>query len=351
MALFFTMFLSIFFSVKFFISKKEVIKSLPAIILGLGISAFFWIPALLEKQNILLSKIPIADRSLYFVRLEQLITPFWGGYGTPTDSNGFSYQLGLAHTIILIFSIIFIFWTIFRKDKKNKTSNYYFYILFLTSIFFIFLLLKWSEIFWKLPFLSEINYPWTLLGPIGFLLSLAAGFFATQNLTKQIIVVVLGISIITVFPYAKPQSTFDKGDDFYLTNQATTTSSNELMPLWVKTMPSNQYPQKVEIINGKGEVKNLTYNSKTIRFNTINDSNIDLRVNIIYYPGWILEVNKKQAEIKYNNDMGVMEINIPSGSSEVSFSFKETPIRLISDAISLASLLFVVIVFFKKRFL
>ena len=89
------------------INNRNLIgKYLVFILLGLGISSFFSLPALLEKKNILLSVIPIADRNIYFANLGQLILPKWG-YGVPTEANGFSYQLGISYILVFLLSVWF----------------------------------------------------------------------------------------------------------------------------------------------------------------------------------------------------------------------------------------------------
>jgi hypothetical protein len=89
--------LVLFIGIRIFIEKRfDVLQTfLLCLFFGAGLSFFFWFPALYEKSNILLSKIPIADRNLYFVPFDKLIIPSWD-YGTPTEKGAFTYQLGLG---------------------------------------------------------------------------------------------------------------------------------------------------------------------------------------------------------------------------------------------------------------
>ena len=207
----------------------------------------------------------------------------------------------------------------------------------MTAIF-TFLLFKPSNFLWEnLPLLSEINYPWIVLGILGFLVSLLAGFLCREKITKYIVVCLGIISVFLVLPYAKPQYYVDRGDDFYLTNDATTTSSNELMPLWVRKIPFQRPASKIEIVKGQGNIKNIFYNSKQIKFSINALSQSMARINTIYFPGWKAYVDKVNVPISYANELGVMDISIPSGDHAVHVSFGETPLRLISDTISLSS--------------
>ncbi len=346
MAVYFSLFLVLFFLGRFlFISKKNIFLALSSIALGLGISTFFWLPAFLEKKYILLSQIPIADRNLYYVSLEQLLfSPF--GYGTPTDSNSFTYQLGLPHLILLFVVILYLIISIMKNYKEKKVLNMNVPIIIMIIFLFIFLQFKESKILWTLPLLTEINYPWTLLGPLGFLISIIGGFLVTQKYIKLLALVLSFIAIILYLPYAKPINYIDRVDDFYLTNDATTTSSNELMPLWVKKIPSERLKEKVKIIKGVGRVENVVYNSRKIAFDVLAEEEAKIRVNTIYYPGWNAKVNAQNTEITYDNEKGVMDIKIPKGENKVELNFSETPLRLTADIISAFTFIIIILVIF-----
>jgi len=343
MAILFTLVIGLFLACFIVIErKKEMIPSLLILfVFGLALSAFFWLPAIFEKKNILLSVVPIADRSLYYVDVKKLILPSWG-FGSPTDKDGFSYQLGLPQLTVLVLSLslLILSWLKNKRNFLKETKVKCAVILVLILFILIFLLFPQSDFIWKLPFLSEINYPWTMLAPIGFLISLLSGFLASKaGFIRYLLLILSAISIFLFLPYARPQLYFDKGDNFYLTNDATTTSSREYTPLWVKNMPNKRPENKIEIIRGDGEVSNLIYNSKKLSFNIATRKDIVVRINTIYYPGWKLFIDEKQAKIDFKNDNGVMDVLLIKKNHYVNFVFSETPFRFFADAISVLSML------------
>lgn len=335
----------VFVMVQLILENKKVIKSFfLSIFLGLGVSAFFWIPALIEKSNILLSKIPIADRDLYFVTLNQFLMPKWG-YGVPIDPDGFSYQLGLAHWVVIAAVVLFLLFTLIKgKHLLGERSTKLAIVLMVLVLSFIFLLFKPSNFLWSsLPLLSEINYPWTVLSILGFLVSLLAGFLSKQIVGKYIVFIVSIIAVLTVLPYAKPEYYVDRSDSYYLTNDATTTSSNELMPLWVKEIPLQRPANKVEVISGQGKIENIFYNSKQVEFSINAVTQGWVRINTIYFPGWKVKVDNNDAVISYANDQGVIEIFVSKGSHFIRANFEETFLRLLSDIVSFASIIIILI--------
>ena len=332
----------VIFIALFALFKKEIsflIRLLLSLVFSLCFSAFFWIPAIFEKNLILLSKIPIADRSLYFVKPLQLIIPQWG-YGTPTDPNPFGYQIGIPQLIVLILVLVFAL-----KNIKNKDAKVALFLITVT-VLISFLLFSGSALIWKITrLLSEINYPWTLLAIIVFLVSLTAGYLSKLGRAFSFTVLVLSVVAMILFiPHAKPQYTVDRGDSFYLTNQATTTSSNELMPLSVKKLPISSPIRKVEVLSGRAT--DLFYNSKKITFSLNLPLSETVRINTIYYPGWEFNVDGVRTAINYNNQFGVMDINVLAGKHIVKGEFRETPLRLFGDFISLFSILGLVIYLF-----
>ena len=141
-----------------------------------------------------------------------------------------------------------------------------------------------------------------------------------------------------IIPYAKPNYFINRGDSFYLTNLATTTSSNELMPLWVKNHPKTNVGKKVEILKGEGQIEIVKSRSNDIRFNLDLIKESIVRINTIYYPGWtIRDENSKILSPDYKNDYGVMDIRLDKGKHFVKASFEETNLRLVADIISVLS--------------
>jgi hypothetical protein len=308
-----------------------------SIVYALGLSAFFWIPAIFEKNLILLSKIPIADRSIYFVKPMQLIMEKWG-YGVPTDANGFGYQLGLPQLLVLF--LVLGAALIRIKNKDSKTALF----LAIATLIISFLLFYPSSFIWShVPLLSEINYPWTVLSILVLLISLMAGYLIKLGkYFTSLCLVICFFAVVLVTPHAKPQGIVNRGDGFYITNQATTTSSNELMPLWVKKLPFQKAENRVELEFGK--VENLLYNSKRISFSVDLPKSQRITINTIYYPGWVAKVDNKDVPIAYDNERGLIQLEVGQGAHLVNVQFTETPLRFFADVVSLV---FFVLLFLK----
>lgn len=310
--------------------RINTIQIIVGLILGLGISAFFWIPAIFEKNLILLSKIPIADRDLYYVTLPKLLfSPF--GYGTPTENNPFTYQIGIPQITI---GLVACYLSVREFLSKKRFSEM---LLFTSlSLFFVFMMLPLSKVIWEhTPLLKEINYPWTSLFPLGLLLCLLGGkiFIATKQYFIMGIFLCL-FAIVFTLPYARPSQYVDRGDGFYFTNDATTTSSSELMPLTVKTFPTSRPSEKVEVIKGEGTVQVFEDKSqkKVISVNVTQPSTI--RLNTIYFPGWHWYRDGKEIAISYNNPIGAMEADLPQGNYSISAIFENTTTRTLANSIS-----------------
>lgn len=352
MAILFTGVFVLFLIGAFLIEQKKILKPfLLSFLIALVLSLFFWLPALVEKHNILLSKIPIADRNLYFVHLNQLIFPKWG-FEPPTAKNGFSYQIGWPHLLLLAITYILLCYEWLKKFRSRRFSLTIQTVLLIIILILTFLMFKESSFFWGLPLLSEINYPWTLLAPIGFLISLLCGYLLTKGTyVKNLGFFLVIIAVVEFLPLAKPQVYFDKGDTYYLSNDATTTSSNELMPLWVKDQPKSRVTDKVQIVTGKAKVENLTISSKKVTFTAQVLTPSRLRINTIYYPGWSIVVDQRQKTFSYSNDKGVMEFQLSPGMHTVTANFTETPLRLVSNIISLLGWGIVLLLLVKWSFL
>ena len=156
-------------------------------------------------------------------------------------------------------------------------------------------------------------------------------------------------TFLSLKQYGASVEYFDKGEGFYATNMDTTTVKNEYMPTWVKEKPLLRAEQKIEIAKGDGEVQNIVFNNKRISFTLEAKSASVVRINAIYWPGWEATMDGEDTLIHYDNDQGIMNVNVPEGRHYFSLDFFETPIRLTSDIISFVSLITLIFFSFPRR--
>lgn len=302
---------------------------LPVILLGLGLSAYFFIPALVEKQFILLSKVKLANFSDNFITLPQYITSPWS-YGSKP-----SFQLGWAHILAAVTGfIVFIFTKGIQRKKYMPLAIF----TFMGIGVLIFLAHPASADFWNLPPFIWFDFPWRLLTPLAFFLALSSVFLTLHKITRILAGFLVFLTIILSLHFAVPQEYMNYTDSYYATNDATTTSMDELMPLWVKDKPANRYTSKVEIENGTGAIYGLVNKSNSISFKTVLETAGTVKINTIYFPGWKIYVNGKEILVNFDGPDGLMRLNMEAGNDLVSGKFTRTPVRFWSDIVSLTSL-------------
>ncbi|MBI2430859.1 MAG: hypothetical protein HYV39_02500 [Candidatus Levybacteria bacterium] len=280
-----------------------------AIFFGLGLSAFFWIPALYDLQYTVFNQTKISKFGEYF-----------------SDIN----LIGLS-TIFVILSACAIVY------RKRSTLSSYFLFICISSIF---LATSLSHIFWEILPVSFVQFPFRFLSIAILSTSFLSAYILDQFKEKnRIIIFITLLSLLgfSAIPYVKPKVTLDKGDLYYATNEATTTVQDEYMPVWVKQKPTEHFKNKVEILEGKGKIENLVFNNKKIHFDVNMKNSGIVRVNTVYFPGWKAYVGGAEIEIDYSNKYGVMDISVVEDKSTVKFIFSETPVRLFGDILSISS--------------
>lgn len=300
----------------------------PMILLGLGLSAYFFVPALLEKKYVILSRVRLANVSSNFINFSDFFISKWN-YGLKP-----SFQLGWAHVLGVLLSFFSVLFSnrIYRKKYLLLAG----FIFFSISVL-VFFTLPASKVFWDIPPLSWIDFPWRLLSPLTFFLALGCLFLSIHKKTKVIGVFFAILILVLSYRFAKPKDYFKKPDVYYATNDATTTSMDELMPIWVVDTPRERYQEKVEIEKGEGVISDLDYDSKKIEFSINSLSPTTLKVNTIYFPGWKFYLDHDELDLDYSYSDGLIRFKIPSGEYQIRGRFTETSVRMVSNIISLVS--------------
>lgn len=309
--------------------RREFLFLILPFILGLLLSAFFWLPALWDLKFTNFKQIKIVNLDQYFKQPEIVL---------------------LSNLLLIFLGIILVFlkriFSLIKKSKPEiKNIAIFFVIIGLGSIL---LNLANTKFLWSMLPVNFIQFPFRLLSieiiSISFLMS-----FIIDTIKRKKLQYILGFisflffTIPVVFFIPKIEHT-DRGDAYYATNEDTTTVKNEYMPIWVKQYPI-QRPDK--IIEGE----NITYQSIKRGYKITFFGNFERTIifNQVYFPGWIAYANGKELPIYFANPKGIMKVRPTINTKEVRLLFTETPLRLFSDFLTLMGIILVVLVGMKQK--
>ncbi len=334
-------------------NKQLILDTLYIILLGLGLSAIFWLPAIYETKYV--TGLQIFNVASHFPDLYQLLIPSWGsGFSGAGLQNELSYQIGVANLLAIFLSLIVIFFQIKRKDKKISHSLFF----LVWFIFILFLMLGISKPVWELvPFMNYFQFPWRLLSvEILFAAFLAGSIFSFKiknNLVNfSFAIFLIFIAVILGIGYARPAYYMYRDDKYYISRSnfidGTNSPGNVFNTIYLKSIPSKE-KEKAVFIKGSGKIILDKAKSNFYAFTVQADINSEIQVNLAYFPGWEVYINGKKEPLKPTQN-GRFTFLVPRGKNKVEIIFKDTLVRKISTLISLASLGFVMALLINKRF-
>lgn len=334
-------------------------------VLGIGLSAFFWLPALAEKQYTLVDTIltgELASYKLHFVYLRQFWNSPWGyGGSVPGPMDGLSFQIGKVQLIVSGIGLIFSIITLFFNKKKSPLSmpllmvGMFSFSLFMASFY--------SEKVWNIiPPLWYMQFPWRFLLFATVFSSFLGGYFVYfiqkrfGNIFAGILVFILvSISIFSVISYFQPAKYLTVTDENYTSIQdlewRVSRMSYEYVPKGVATrytdvhttvlaIDQNNLPsQPISIMKGNAVVSIVTNKPQTKQFSIQNATNTLLQVNTFSFPGWKVYVDNKATRFYDNNRLKLITFPVPNGNHTVQVTFEQTPIERLANSISLVTII------------
>lgn len=301
LALFFIPFLLIY------ILMKKQYQLLVSFGLGLGMSLFFWGPALVEQSLVVFHRVTVSN---------------------PQDFFAISTSILIQSSLFVVAAIISLFGKRNHYDKER--------LLFLTIIIIVCVFTTgMSSYIWNIPlFAKVIQFPYRW-----FSLILLAGpwliaYMADQKGVARLLAIVGIVYFFSVaWSYGKTESII-RPDGFFTTNEATTTVADEYMPKWVTKKFETRPTKKIDFYQGSGILYEKKVNTQVVDVTIDAKEPSVIQVNTLYYPGWGGMLDNKTLNISVDNPYGVMRIDIPSGTHHLYMAFRETAVRFIFDVLS-----------------
>jgi len=295
-----------------FIVRYGCIRMFLHAALGFGMAAFFWMPALFERQFVRFDAVRIAEHSRYF------ITP----------------ETGMLLGVPTLLSIAVII------GRKVKLPFIVLVMCVLTCLS-IYMALPASSFLWPGTLSQYIQFPYRFI-MISVVLGPWAVAYAIKGLKRNRRIVLISIFfVLWLYSILSIQNTIrfvDREIGYYTTNEGTTTVADEFMPRWAAEVPRERTQEALEVIDGNVNIASRRFPKESITTTFEAKSRGTIQINKVYYPGWRVAIDDIPVEIDYrNNSFGFMQIQVCEGKHQIKAAFKETPFRFATDVISLIS--------------
>ena len=377
-------FIAFFLMFNFLLSKQKklfAVYSVLGTILSLCLSAFFWLPSMLERKftmtdSILLTE--LASYKIHFIHVFQFWYSPWG-YGASLDGpvDGISFQLGKLYILLSALSVLMcLIYLIYKRNRIDASiKNYLIFLMFL--VISIFMTTTYSKTIWSsVKFLGYLQFPWRFLSFTSLFIAVCMGYGFTffEKILKGksflkpfriVMYILVLLLLITIHgKYFKPQKTVTFNEtlstSFKEIAWRVSRRTFEFIPKDVRTIKS-EYNTTIpgiaeseisripfSILNGSGNIQVLQnrFNKKKFKIDAL--SKMDFRLHTFSFPGWKAYINNKEALIDDNNGLRLITIDVPKGESLVEFRFEDTLPRIIGSLLSLLGGSFIIALLLKS---
>lgn len=326
------------------------------VLLGVGLSAFFWLPALSEMKytNVASQISATADYHDHFVCLPQLWNSAWGYGGSAKGClDGFSFKVGKEHLVIAFIALLGVVVGIIRERRARRFILAGMGILLL-SIFFT---LPVSQKIWEtLPLFAYVQYPWRFLAFAIFGVSLVTAG-VTYLLRQKYVrwgIVVLSIAILlfieikrfaTQYTYVRPPDSFESAVDIEF---RASKISDEYLPAAIPRPVNSTDIVRDTIRSSEDYTLKIVQNTDTYKkFEFLSGMQNQVKVNVAYFPGWTYMVN--EFTVKPPLSDGLPILTVPAGLTVVQMRFSDTPMRTAGNVISVICLCLWLYIYDKRK--
>lgn len=332
---------------------------------GVGLAAFFVLPAFFEKSFVHVETMFIGyfNYLAHFVSLRQLFWDRSWGYGASVwgDDDGMPFQVGIIHWalggVVFLFFVsraLRYFWRrkklseIYSSDNIQTVLVVFFGVFFLLSVF---LTHPRSLPLWKLiqP-LRYLQFPWRFLGLAAFFLSFIEGgivWMLRNSRVKIYLSLFLGFLVIAFnFSYFQPERMLAITDQDKIFSPKSwyklqTDAIFDYLPKSAPLPPTSPAPSQPEIWGegkmGEVVVKNFRKGSNWMSVEVNSSKRVVLLFPSFYFPGWKAWLDKKPSALRFEKRLGRILVEVPKGEHQVYLRLTDTPLRSWANFISLFS--------------
>ncbi|MDD2224576.1 MAG: hypothetical protein PHP97_00225 [Candidatus Shapirobacteria bacterium] len=340
--------------------SKKIFKEFPLFfkflfsgIFALSLTAFFTLPVLFETKYTQVESMfeGYYNYSVHFASISQLFfSNFWSdGPSVWGPNDGMSFMVGYLQWIIPLLIVLFSAFLLIRKktlDRKIILS------LFLSTLglLSIFMVHNKSTFIWQIftP-IQKIQFPWRFLNHTAFLLSLSVGvlpFILKKYFNKKVSIITTSIITITLIilnlNYFHPIQSGPLTDEEKFSGKAwnnqITSGIYDYLPKTASTAAKSAAIPYIDNIDPKEALINMSGQKKGtdwLYFNLFLNQDAKVTISQLAFPNFEITDKGKKIDYQIEPELGRMVIDLKAGDHQIYVKLQNTPIRIVSNYISL----------------
>ena len=315
-------------------------------ILGLLVSAFFWLPIVFESQYVHLDQFLYYDFHGDFVGVRALLGI--------QESPDFPLAVGGMLLILPVLSTVLALFTTIERSERVLivgATTMGFLHLFMTTRFSVRL---WEVV----PLIEFVQFPWRMLAPASFFLAVSAGAIPRLvGRSQWAWLIAVGGAAVAIWqgsPLAhmeyrtlvRSYSDSDICREVWGTqdyrprwSEAAIWRSSNKPDAQGNALVLDPCPEGLRVSDSVDSATvQYTANGTTWEIELSADSETAVMVPQFYYPGWRATIDGKPAQLEVAQPSGLIQLTLPRGNHSAVIWLEESPVRRLANLITLAGL-------------
>lgn len=322
--------------------RTYFIRMHAAILLSVGLAAFYLFPSFFEKGWTQVDKLigGYGAYAYHFLYIRQLFIEHWGYGGSILGiEDGISFHLGWVHVALATIGVVG--WSLRAKTWHQRIMCWFFAVSLAISLF---MTIFKSQFIWdRIPILVYFQFPWRFLSVAAVLVPLLAGaaVYAIPKSfpRKSIIFVAIILLLLTNLRFFQPQKLLENPDDQYYDDPKRIQSQMssilpDYIPIWMKKI-QEPFQQPFEILGNKSQQINVLVDrtqEKLLQF-TLTKPDI-LLLHMAWFPNWTVYDNGVRVDHKVDNTTSFFSVQLGAGDHLISVKFEDTQLRTWTNIVS-----------------
>lgn len=332
-----------------YIKKKkmsDMIFPIFSIVLGVLLSAFYTLPALVEVRHTWYSQ-TIQYVGDFKPFAEYIYSP--ARYGLLFQGKDGELRLIVGYVHLFIVGVACFLLVRKKYDRRDKRLVSFWLVYFFVCFLLMLSITKplWNQVF----FLRSFVLPWRMLVPIAFITASLGALITKRWSNTWLTILCISIVGITILNWGN-RKMIPIDTNAYNTHWSLYTQYfDPKNPMYtmryndqIRKVPQlvlNRPKANLEVLRGNATILSLSRTQINHVYFVHAETDSVFSENTFFFPGWTVYANGEKVPINYENNerFGRLTFSLPKGLYNIRASFEDTPIRKTGKIISLVSLL------------